>query len=711
MKRFLFIIITILLIFSSLSAQQSIYEPADLDTVKYSFDDFGTMWTFDDIPFDRFREKYNFEPNEEWLDDIQKSALQFGGGCSAAFVSEDGLIMTNHHCGRGMLPRIQKEGEDLLLNGFYASTLEEERNVPGTFVDQLIEIYEVTDRIKEVMSSGISDDEKIKLKREEIQKIETEYGDETGLICKVVTLYHGGKYSLYCYKRYSDIRLVMAPDFQIAATGWDWDNFTYPRYELDFAFYRAYEDDKPVKTDHYFKFSENGAVEDELIFIVGRPGGTDRMLSYAELEYLRDYTYRQRLLLYNELYKVVYDQYLNLPADRNESRALNSVMGLGNGRKSYAGRLVGLKDPIIMKKKLDFQNKLKSEVQSDPKLNEKYGSIWDDLQLLFDELSTISNELNAYGIYRRPQVQYLGMANDIVKYAEQMKLPEEKREDDYKGDALKNIAEGIFPQNFDQESSKQFLLGVVNYLNGLIPNDPVLLHITEGKKGMEAVEYLLSNSKLTSIESIHKVLEMDPDQIFQSEDPFIYFKVHTQEKLEKYRKQAQEINNTISIKNELLGEVVSSVYSDKIPPDATSTLRITDGVIKGYEYNGTIAPGKTTFFGLYDRYYSFGGDTYPWGLHERFFPIPEELDLSTAIGFASTNDIVGGNSGSSVINTKGEVVGLVHDGNMESLPGHIIFLEENNRAVATDSKGLIEALKYIYKTDRLVDELGSGKIK
>ncbi len=365
---FLIISLTTNLVFT----QSNFYELLDINETKWSIDDFGKMWTFDKVPVDKFEAAYGFKPSEEWLNDVQKSALQFEGGCSAAFVSEDGLIMTNHHCGRNELFTVQKEGENLLKNGFYAEELEDERKIEGLFVDQLILIKDVTNEIKNFMNSGKNDNEKIKLRDEIKDSLVNKYNIETGLNCKIVTLYYGGKYSLYGYKRYNDIRLVMVPDFQIAATGWDWDNFTYPRYELDFMFYRAYENGKSIKTENYFKWSKNGADENEPIFVVGRPGKTERLLSFAELEFLRDFTFKESLIGYNSIYQAYFDLY---EYDLENDELLNRVMGFGNARKSYAGRLSGLKNEFIMKKKLDFENELKEKVKLNSELNEKYGNL------------------------------------------------------------------------------------------------------------------------------------------------------------------------------------------------------------------------------------------------------------------------------------------------------------------------------------------------
>lgn len=559
-----FLIISVLFTIN-IQAQRTIYNPLDLSKVEFSFDDFGSMWTFDAVPLQKYEKEYGFTPDQKWLNNVQKSALQFGRGCSGSFVSANGLIMTNHHCIRGRLKSIEKEGENLMQDGYYAKTLGDERRFKGLYVDQLISITDVTGVIRKAMAKGKTDQEKVNLKDKKITELIKKHAKKTGLTCKVVTLYNGGKYSLYAYKRYNDIRLVMAPDVQIAATGWDWDNFTYPRYELDFAFCRAYDENgKPVKIENYFTWSKKGAAVGEPLFIIGRPGNTDRLLSMKELEYFRDVKYPKVLNIFNDRYNKSFREFENNPD--NKAERLGKLLSVANGRKVYAGLLMSLNDQYIMTKKYDFENKLKAKVKADEKLNKEYGHIWDEISSIIDKIT--------------------------------------------------------------------------------------------------------SNPK-----------------------------------------NQGELKSSLELLNQKLGRLIFEVYRNQIPPDATLTLRISDGVIKDYEYNGTIAPGKTTYFGLWDRYYSFGQKDYPWGLHDRWKKVPEGLDLSIPIGFASTNDMVGGNSGSAVINKNAEIVGLIHDGNLESLAGAFIFLSENNRAVATDSWGLMEALKLVYKTDRLVYELENGKME
>jgi hypothetical protein len=691
------------------NAQRSIYEPIDLKKVKFSFDDFGSMWTFDAVPLEKYKKKYNFNPGKEWLDDVQKSALQFGGGCSGAFVSEDGLIMTNHHCIRGSLGQIQQEGENIFRDGYYAKTLENERIFPNLYVDQLIEIKDVTGEIFKALEKGKTDKEKIEAKEKAFKEITEKYTKKTGLTCKIVTLYNGGKYSLYMYKRYNDIRLVMAPDVQIAATGWDWDNFTYPRYELDFAFLRAYENGKPIKTKHFFSWSKKGAAENEPIFVVGRPGNTDRLLSMRQLEFFRDVRSPVILHRLNELYHAYYKFFEANPERQQE--LLGQLLSVANGRKSYAGGLMALNDDYLMTKKRDFEKSLKDKVKNDPKLNAEYGKLWDEIDAVFDELNKFEKEQILVSLSEYYTSSYRQTAENLVIYAEQMKLAEEQRHKNYKADKLNETKNKIYVQSGDVDLQKSLLIAHADYLYKVMGENYALLNTTYGgKTGQEALHYVMENTKLLD-ESYVEQLIANPNEILSLKDPLIQYYITSRIVIATNSDRREKLYNKLEVLNHKLGRLIFEAYGEIIPPDATSTLRISDGVIKQYEYNGTIAPGKTTYYGLYDRYFSFGQKDYPWGLHDVWKKPPTGLDLSTPIGFASTNDIVGGNSGSSIINRNAEVIGLVHDGNLESLAGAYAFLEENNRTVATDSWGLMEALKLVYKTNRLVKELEKGKME
>ncbi|MBA4319993.1 MAG: peptidase S46 [Flavobacterium sp.] len=698
------IIILVLFTVTFINAQ-SIYEPVDLSKVKFEMSDLGKMWTFDSVPVDQFEKLYGFKPSKEWLDDVRMSALLFGGGCTAAFISADGLIMTNHHCGRQVLPGVSPAGKDYLRDGYFAEKIADEIPIKGLSVDQLVMIEDVTKEVVAAMNSGKDDNEKIKFRNDKITEIQKRYNEKTGLSCRVVKLYNGGKFSLYGYKRYTDLRLVFAPDFQIASTGWDWDNFTYPRFELDFMFFRAYENGKPIKAEHFFKWSKEGAKEGEPVFVVGNPGSTQRLLSVAHLEFLRDKTYKYSLLTYNEAYKVNYELFQAHPEKRTE--LLNGVMGVGNGRKSYAGRYMGLRDELIMKKKREFENELIKKVNGNPELKNTYGHVWDAIKSALAEYRKIIDDATAYSVSGMASPVYLNIANEVIKFAEELKntntIADEQKIKDF-------LDKAIF-KNIDGERQKKLTRAFANVITGILGEEnPLVKKLFGGKKGDEAADYLYSISKLLTKESVADILKKSPDEILNCGDLFIYFKKTAIEKLKELAPKAAEIGNTLQVLNQLLGEVAYKIFGDKMPPDATMTLRISDGRLEGYEYNGTVAPAKTTFLGLYDKWYSFGQKDYPFGLHPRWQSIPAGFNLSTFVGFASTNDIVGGNSGSSVININKEVIGVAHDGNLESLAGDFIFLPEVNRTVSSDSQGMIEALRYYFKADRIVKELRAGKI-
>jgi hypothetical protein len=709
MTRIYFLLAIVPAFFSSLSAQHTIYEPLDLNAVRFAPEDFGAMWTFDAAPTDRFAQLYDFEPTTEWLDDVRLSALEFSTGCSASFVSADGLIMTNHHCIRGLLPSIQQEGENLQKDGFYAKSLKDERVFPKIYVDQLLSIEDVTEDIQSAMAKGKTDEEQLALRDERIEALTRQCSDGADRQCRVISLYNGGKYVLHTYRRYSDIRLVMAPDVQITATGWDWDNFTYPRYELDFAFLRAYDaQGKPVKSPHFFQWSAKGAEEGEPVFIVGRPGNTDRLLSMAELEYHRNARVPAILTILNEKYQSQYEYFRAHP--EREAQLLADLLSVANGRKVYAGYQLALADEYLMAKKKDFERELKTRMEKDPALTATYGDLWEKTEAAAATLEQNFQEFFVHQITNLTSPPRLQFAKKLVDYALQMQLPEGERAKAYQGANLAKTKSELTFSVADEELERLFIRAHANFLakiDGL--DSPSLKAAYDGLTGDEAVGYLLKNSVLADAEAVKGFVEY-PATILRSLDRYLLFAQIAADKTATLSPPIQAAQASIAVQNQRRARLIFAVFGTSMPPDATSSLRITDGRLKGYEYNGTLAPAKTTYFGLWDRYLSFGKTSYPWGLHERWRTPPPRLDLSVPIGFASDNDIVGGNSGSAVINKNAEVVGLVHDGNLESLAGSYAFLPEVNRAVSTDSWGLMEALKFVYKARRLVKELMEGRM-
>lgn len=681
----------------------------NLDTVKAQRFDTGKMWTFDNPPVKYFQEAYGFNATPEWLEKARKSALRFASYCSASFVSSDGLVMTNHHCGRESVTQVNKEGEDLHKTGFFAQTLQDERPVPGLYVDQLVLIKDVTKEVQDAMSAAQTDADKVQAKKDKISEIEARTRKETGLEASVVTLYSGGEYSLYGYKRYNDVRLVFAPENQIGFFGGDYDNFTYPRYNLDCTFFRVYDETgKPLKTDNFFKWSPQGASEGEAIFVIGNPGRTNRLNTMAQLEYFRDIQYPMTLNLLNDLIDV-YSQTLKEHPELS-TKYEDMLFGLANSQKVYVGMIKGLNDPVLMARKKDFEKKFMAAVDSKPELKAKYGDIWNNIQQTRNEMRQYSKDLTAYSVNPRFSSSYFAIAKDVISYAKQMLLPESERSSKYKGADLDSTKAKLFPESSNKDLDyKLTQVFAKNLINSLGENNDLVQKLFDSKKGKEAADYMLSRSQLTSKESVMALLNKSPKDILSSDDPFIYFLQNTSDKLESLRQKSRGVQDKEAVSNQLLGQALFAVYGTSIPPDATFTLRIADGVVKGYDYNGTKAPAKTTYYGLYERYYSFNKQ-YPWDLPERWKTIPPEFNLETPMNFISTNDIIGGNSGSPVINKNLEIVGLAFDGNIESLPGDFIFTTEANRCLSVDSEGMVEAIKDMYKANRLSEELRAGKI-
>jgi len=691
-------------------SSQSYYYGVDFDTVKAQKFDMGKMWTFENPPLEYFEETYDFSPTKEWLDKTQKSALKFGNGCSASFISEDGLIMTNHHCIRGLLRDLSTDELDLLKYKFYAETQEDELKIPGLFVSQLMMIEDVTDEIQSSMNEVVSDSEKVVMKNQKIEEIKGRYSNQNAeLSYNVVSLYYGGKYSLYGYKRYNDIRLVFAPELIVSKLGGDYDNFTYPRYGFDCAFLRAYENDKPIKTNYYFNWSTEPIYEDQPVFVVGNPGSTNRLYTITQLEYLRDYQFGLQTPMRKELYKIYEDIVKETNAE--DMKMVVNLFNVGNGLKVYESTFNALKDPFFMARKKDFEKKFSHDIYCDPDLTMKYGSIWKQIDENRKVASIIAKERFALNISSLYSPRYLLIARDLVNLAEQLKMDEDKRSENFKDEKLDKYIENIFPSNINKNLEDKKLLLQINVLqNNLFKDDKSLQILTEGKRGVAAVDNILSKSEITTKENLISLAKSGADAILNSDDPFIKFVLSSRDRLAQMENKNKELEDADAINNQLLGQALYDVYGDAIPPDATGTLRISDGVIKGYDYNGTRAPFKTTFYGSLDRYYSFD-KKFPFNLPDYWQNLPEEFDLSTPLNFASTCDIIGGNSGSPVINTNAEVVGLAFDGNMESHSGRYIYTTEANRTISVSAEGMVEVIRDLYKAEKLSSEILNSKIK
>ncbi len=706
-SRFSIAITFFILIFSHCLCSQA-QDWIDLDTVKAGKFDMGKMWTFEYPPINYFEEEYGFTPDESWFKHVQLAALKFADYCSASFVSEDGLIMTNHHCARESVSEVSGEGEDIHKNGFIAWELTDERPVPNLFVEQCIGIEDVTEEIQNALETAKSDSERLALESEKIIEIENRYPNNEETFVKVTPLYFGGKYSLYFYKRYNDVRLVFAPESQAGYFGGDYDNFTYPRYNFDCSFFRVYDKDgKPLKVDNFFKWSESGAEEGEVVFVPGNPGSTNRLFTVAQLEYARDYIYPQTIQMLEGFISFMEAM---IQEDTKSSAYLNDqLLSYYNSKKAYSGMLNGLRNPVLLQKKKDFENNLKAEVQSNAELNEKYGSLWTDIENGMIEMEKLRIEQSALSYDSFDSPDYFSIASQLIPIAIEYELSKSDTSFIYTDEDLKESIDLLIPDEFDSEKNKEFLKIKIDVLYETFGDAEFINNFTGGNKGDEAVKYILSRTILNSQEKIFEITKAGSDSLLNYGDPFIQYVQYVDEQNEIIYLRIDEISMKEMTSNQKLGEVIFEIYGTSIPPDATFTLRISDGIVKGFDYNGTIAPSITTFYGMLDRYYSFNGK-FPWDLDERWLDAPDEFDFSTPFNFVSTNDAVGGNSGSPVINKDAEVVGVAFDGNIQSLSGDFIYDPETNRSVGVHSDGMLEAIQYLYEFERLAEELGSGHI-
>jgi len=690
MKNVILSTLLFILSLACLSAQEKEASPFD----------FGRMWTFENPPIEWFEEAYGLELDQAWFDDVRKSSLRFATWCSASFVSPDGLIMTNHHCSRDVAISVQEEGENFDNNGFYATRQSDERRVPDLFVEQLIKVADITEDVKMKTANAENDAQKAEMTATALQEIQEEYQSKSawqGLRLQTVTYYSGGKYSLYGYKKYDDIRLVLIPENDLGFYGGDPDNFTYPRYNLDFTFWRAYDENgDPLDTrDFYYEFNPDGIQDGIPVFVVGNPGSTERYRTVAQLEYDRDHRYKYLLRWLTNRRDMMLEEYNKMKDDPGQVREAQELLGtinnLSNSIKAYNGIMKGLNNKHFMNRKADMEKRIKSESEG---LN-----YWSELEKEYDKLIPHSWAISHLGPTSFRGQSFL-MMHKLVQLQDLMNA-DDRNEEDIEG--LKaEITE--MAADLDTERERKLLNLLLNEIKtDIYPGDNTLSRVLDGKSIESYLEFLFKKSNLlASKEEAMKCLSKDKN-ITKSKDPLIKA---ADVLVSRYREAAEAFGGSSPKRRALEAKIANQafkVFGTSLPPDATFTLRISDGLVKSYEYNGTIAPVFTTFFGLYDRHYSNNGE-FPWSLPQKWMNPPMEL-LKSPLNLVSTNDIIGGNSGSALINEKGQAVGLIFDGNIESLPGKFIYDDEHNRTVSVHAGGIYAALKYIYEADRLLNEL------
>ncbi len=659
------------------------------------------MWTFDNPPVKLLKERYGFTPMQEWLDHLRLSSVRLNDGGSGSFVSPDGLLLTNHHVARVQLQKNSTVEHDYLRDGFYADTPNKEMKSPDLEINVLVGMENVTARVQGA-AKGIPDEAKgLKARDAEIAAISKESTEKTGLRSDVVSLYQGGEYWLYQYKAYTDVRLVFAPEEQAAFYGGDPDNFTYPRYDLDMALYRVYENGKPLHTDNYLKWSAKGAAPGELIFVPGHPGSTQRQDTVAELNSDR------------EIFEPNFIEYLTRRiaacqafAARGQEQAQlvgSMIFSLQNGLKSLDGRLEALNDKAVTAKKQAEEEDFRKKVAAHPEWQKEFGDAWDTIAATEKKAAPRTRAL----LFRRSDSRLFSIARQIEQYVVEVKKPDGERLPGYHDAQLEALKFQLFsPAKIYPATEKLYMTFALNLAaEKLGKDDEYLKTLTQGQEVDRFVNSVVDGTKLYDVGFRKSLVEGGEAAVAASTDPMIMAARRTDPLAREYaRWQRDEIQSVLTQAGEKLGQARFLVYGKDAYPDATFTLRLSYGTVKGYPYNGTVAPPFTTFYGLYDRAAGFSNQP-PFDLTPKETANRDKLDLSTPLNFVSTADIVGGNSGSPVVNRNGELVGLIFDGDIESLAGDFVYDEVKNRAVAVHSAGIIEGLRKLYGAGTLADEL------
>jgi len=656
------------------------------------------MWLFNDLPAKTLQTRYGFTPTAEWADHLMKASVRFNSGGSASFVSSTGLVLTNHHVGADTLQKISTPDHNYYQNGFYAKALADEIPAPDLELNQLISIQDVTQRVQNAVSSDMAPSAAALARRAIMAKIENESLESTGLRSDVVTLYGGAKYHLYRYKKYTDVRLVWAPEAAIAFFGGDADNFEYPRYDLDACIFRVYEDGKPAKTAHFLKWSDHGVNQDELVLVSGNPGRTNRIFTLAALKHQRDarlpyvlnFIRRREILL----------QQFGLESPERERRAHEELFGFQNSRKALTGMLQGLQDPRFMGHKEQAERDLLKQIAGDPKLR-ALASAWDRIA----KLQQRRKELLGQGVSLNTQLYQ--MAETLVRMAAEDKKPSPEQLREFRASNRQSLLQQLFspaPIYKDLEQAKMAdLIGFMMEQRG--GDDPWVLKVLDGKSPADRAAELIAATQLHQVDYRRKLADGGADAVQACKDPLIRLAALMDPESRRLRKIQEEIQEEERQAYAKVAEAVFATQGTSTYPDATFTLRLAFGTVRGYHEDGQPVAPWTTFAGAF-RHESVHAAREPWQLPQRWHDRKSQLDLDTQMDFVCTADIIGGNSGSPVVNRNLELVGLIFDGNIQSLTADYYYSEKQARAVAVSSAAIRAALRTLYDAQRIADELG-----
>jgi hypothetical protein len=661
------------------------------------------MWLFNHVPAAYLQKKHDFKVAKDWLENVQKSSVRFNSGGSGSFISEDGLVITNHHVGADALQKMGTKDKNYYRDGFHAKTRAEEHKCEAMELNVLMDIIPVTDEVNKAV--GDLPPEKAALaRRAAIATIEKEAEKKYKLKPQVVTLYQGGAFDLYLFKKYTDVRLVFAPEQQIAFYGGDPDNFEYPRYDLDICLFRVYENGKPVKLKHHLRWAKTPLKEDDLIFVSGHPGRTSRLDTLAELKYLRDtaFPFLMRRLYRLEVLLIEFSE----RSEENRRQAKELLFGIQNSRKARVGGLAALLDPSLMAQKRKEEARLKAEAGKNESLAGAR-TAWERIANAQKVRARIQKPYALLELGAGFQTDYFSIARRLVRAAEERTKPNGQRLAEYGDARLESLTEQLFsaePIYPEYEIVK--LTDSLTFLSGELGHDsPEVKIALAGKSPGARARELISGSKLNDVGVRKKLYEGGKAAIEASKDPMIQLARAIDPAARKLRKVAEaQVDEVLKQAYGQISKVKFALDGTRTYPDATFTLRLSFGVVKGYTEGDKKIPFETHFAGLYERAKEHN-DRAPFDLPPRWVKRKDKLDLKTPFNFVSTADIIGGNSGSPVINRAGEFVGIIFDGNIQSLRLDFAYDDKEARAVSVDAQGIVEALRKIYQANELVDEI------
>jgi hypothetical protein len=666
------------------------------------------MWLYNEAPKDKIKAKYGFALTQAWLDHVRLSSVRFNNGGSGSFVSADGLTFTNHHVGAECVQQLSTEGHDYIKTGFYAKTQAEEAKCPNLELNELVGIEGVTDKVNAGVKPEMSAADAGTTQRAAMSQIEKDCSTSTGLRCDVVTFYSGQVYNLYKYKKYTDVRLVFAPEFGIAFFGGDPDNFTYPRYDLDITFFRVYEDGHPAHLENYLRWSRAGVKNDELIFVSGHPGSTSRMQTMAQLEFARDVNYPSTLGMLKRRIGLLQD--FSKESEENARIAKEDIFGMQNGQKAITGYEAGLMDKSIWEAKAADEAKLRAAYKADAK-NAGTADPWDAIA----QAMKLQREIYFQLIYVERLRGFASglpqMARALVRAAEEKPKPNGERLREYRDSGLPSLEQQLFSKAPIYKSLDTVLLAdsLAEMQDVLGKDNPDVQKVLNGRTPSDAAKDMIAGTKLDDVAVRKQLYEGGDAAIEASNDPLIAAMRAIEPDARAARKQFDDkIDSVVRFNGTLIAKARFARSGFSQPPDATFTLRLSYGEVKGYQENGKDIPHFTVMGGAYEHAAEHSNQA-PYNLPESWMNAKSKLDLKIPLDFVSTADIIGGNSGSPTVNKQGEVVGIIFDGNIHSLSANFAYSDVQSRAVSVDSRGIQEALRKIYGAGALADELSGTK--